>query len=56
MVFINGMSAPFIQVTKPKIKKSAAIIINGTNVDVVDVADDADDVDISDKLEVLITI
>jgi hypothetical protein len=53
MVFINGMRAPFIQVTKPKIKKSAAMIINGTNVDVVD---DEDDVDISDKLEVLITI
>jgi hypothetical protein len=50
MVFINGMRAPLIQVTKPKIKKSAAMIINGTNVD------DVDDLDISDKLEVLITI
>jgi len=32
MVFINGIKAPFIQVTKPKIKNSPAIIMIGTNV------------------------
>jgi hypothetical protein len=32
MVFINGIKAPFIQVTNPKIKKRPAIIIIGINV------------------------
>jgi hypothetical protein len=32
MVFIKGIKAPLIHVTKPKIKNSPAIIIIGTNV------------------------
>jgi hypothetical protein len=43
MVFIKGINAPLIQVTKPKMKKILAIITMGTKLffvlDVVDVLD-----------------
>jgi len=37
IVFINGINAPFIHVTKPKMKNKAAMIINGTKEDDFDI-------------------
>ena len=37
MVFINGINAPLIHVTKPNIKNKAAMIINGTKEDDFDI-------------------
>jgi len=38
MVFIKGINAPLIHVTKPKIKNKAAMIIKGTKDDDLDIS------------------
>jgi len=42
MVFIKGINAPFIQVTKPKIKNNPAIMIIGTVVLIGDLLEEVD--------------